>query len=763
MEAVIDALVGNEEGETNYAAFAFICGLAACVLCLALFVIWESGPCHRSRFVEQCFIMFVWLLFLTSVVLGVCLSGSQYAGENNFETVFRVLIFALILLIALGDIMPGPPKPFVYECFHQSQNGSISPESRRVSLVLQEVLRETKEYWHPPRSSRLQSIAGPLAVLLILIEVVAEETTSSRLVARAFIIVALAYNFRKFSKRCFRELCTKRRCSKHVHNIFVASMPNLKKEEVEYIFLSVNIAQVVELASSVTLQQICCLTNNPTALSTAVLLDALMKRSPGSMRWNPGLQTLVRDLIRSIKGEELTVMKNIVDSAGGFHSMHHLVYAKIANAQIQNEILAHIQEQAKTANEMLESKLPRLKILSDVDDTLFCGGRFPAGCDGRFPRHAIYPGVCEFYRQLDKLPEGCPEMVVSFKDKVSFNNNNVKDNAPVSAKEPADIVPTPPTSESFSEQVGLVPEQVPILRTAPRASLAEMMQHLVKDSANMRAKSIGNPSSPTAADMTPSFGMEGGSPSARICLAPATANLVFLTARPHVYKDASEEKSFNKLRALVRSGQLHVEPQLLSGNLKSSLCAVLCYPCLCSASWRAVGLRKNATFEQYAQLYPEYDFVFCGDNGQGDLLAAESMVDGPYGDRVLAVFIQEVKARGRMLSSRNVYSSQGNGANGKVFFHFTYLRAAVDAVNVGLLDTEALYKVGTSAYSELRDMHLLHHSWNGDEVTRQFNEDVRAANELLPKDLLLPEAEFLPHDRSHSVASIFSETKVQPE
>jgi hypothetical protein len=38
-----------------------------------------------------------------------------------------------------------------------------------------------------------------------------------------------------------------------------------------------------------------------------------------------------------------------------------------------------------------------LKILSDVDDTLYCsGGKFPAGCDKRLPRRCAYPGVFKF-------------------------------------------------------------------------------------------------------------------------------------------------------------------------------------------------------------------------------------------------------------------------------------------------------------------------------------------------------------------------------
>jgi len=34
---------------------------------------------------------------------------------------------------------------------------------------------------------------------------------------------------------------------------------------------------------------------------------------------------------------------------------------------------------------------------------------------------------------------------------------------------------------------------------------------------------------------------------------------------------------------------------------------------------------KFASFEQYVSLYPEYTFIFIGDNGQGDVRAGELM------------------------------------------------------------------------------------------------------------------------------------------
>ncbi|KAK9863341.1 hypothetical protein WJX84_006379 [Apatococcus fuscideae] len=43
-----------------------------------------------------------------------------------------------------------------------------------------------------------------------------------------------------------------------------------------------------------------------------------------------------------------------------------------------------------------------LKIVSDIDDTLFCsGGHFPAGCDRRLPTKCLYPGALALFRELD--------------------------------------------------------------------------------------------------------------------------------------------------------------------------------------------------------------------------------------------------------------------------------------------------------------------------------------------------------------------------
>ena len=40
-----------------------------------------------------------------------------------------------------------------------------------------------------------------------------------------------------------------------------------------------------------------------------------------------------------------------------------------------------------------------------------------------------------------------------------------------------------------------------------------------------------------------------------------------------------------------------------------------------------MGMHKYHSFMEYVQLYPEYDFIFLGDNGQGDAMCADRVIE----------------------------------------------------------------------------------------------------------------------------------------
>lgn len=107
-------------------------------------------------------------------------------------------------------------------------------------------------------------------------------------------------------------------------------------------------------------------------------------------------------------------------------------------------------------------------------------------------------------------------------------------------------------------------------------------------------------------------------------------NLVFLSARPHVYKDMSEKRNFAKfelLRANSSDGRkgMHTMPSLLPGDMSSGGKYIF------TDDFEPLAQKKFDNFRQYVSIYPEYQHIFVCDNGQGDVRAGELMFDHfPY-------------------------------------------------------------------------------------------------------------------------------------
>jgi hypothetical protein len=96
----------------------------------------------------------------------------------------------------------------------------------------------------------------------------------------------------------------------------------------------------------------------------------------------------VRDLFLSTKGADLTALKNGIDAGGDFHDLQQLVFSDIDDAGVRQQILDHIQREASPAG--------AVKVLSDIDDTLYENLK-----DSRYPKKTVYPGVVEFYKELE--------------------------------------------------------------------------------------------------------------------------------------------------------------------------------------------------------------------------------------------------------------------------------------------------------------------------------------------------------------------------
>lgn len=106
-----------------------------------------------------------------------------------------------------------------------------------------------------------------------------------------------------------------------------------------------------------------------------------------------------------------------------------------------------------------------------------------------------------------------------------------------------------------------------------------------------------------------------------------SGNLVFLSARPHLYKDMSEKHNFAKFQKLRERegvdgrGGLHTIPSLLAGDITSGREFMM------TNDFGPLALKKFDNFKRFVSIYPEYRHVFICDNGQGDVRAGEMMFD----------------------------------------------------------------------------------------------------------------------------------------
>jgi len=99
----------------------------------------------------------------------------------------------------------------------------------------------------------------------------------------------------------------------------------------------------------------------------------------------------------------------------------------------------------------------------------------------------------------------------------------------------------------------------------------------------------------------------------------SVGNLVFLSARPRSYQDWSERGLYRRFASCVADGSLYSMPTALLGDLKAGARFVG------AGDSTPLAVGKVKRFREFAKLWPECRYVFIGDNGQGDVRAAEIM------------------------------------------------------------------------------------------------------------------------------------------
>jgi len=357
----------------------------------------------------------------------------------------------------------------------------------------------------------------------------------------------------------------------------------------------------------------------------AIIVDAFQKRG---LSFKTRRQRLVRDFFLSCSGLELTAVKNLVDGGGDVHNLFKMVYTDISSRKVRADIKGHLKAEATKLRSQCPGPHKRegIKVLSDIDDTLFSSGGHIGGCDKTFPHKKVYPGCLELFEVLDQTLH------------------------------------------------------------------AEL----------------------------------------------PSCNLVFLSARPHLYKSVMEEGSYRLFRSLVLDERrMHTFPTMLPGDRNYSVRGFLASLCLGTKGWRKVGEHKYVTFSNYAELYPEYDFVFFGDNGQGDLLAAQLMASGSrrHGGsqttlpldkngqneqppNLIAALIHEVLPDEAKVLALEEFRDRGPAwrreqEEHKIFFHTSYVGAAIRLYesNTGLVTVEQLRYVAASAITDFGEDLMYHGTW----------------------------------------------------
>jgi phosphatidate phosphatase APP1 len=99
-------------------------------------------------------------------------------------------------------------------------------------------------------------------------------------------------------------------------------------------------------------------------------------------------------LFESVSGAELTVLKNMLNEGGNRFNLHQLLFSAIPQP-CRGAILSHFE--AEAADVRLGTRPKPIKVLSDIDDTLFS-----SFLDKRYPKHIVYPGVRQFFAELTR-------------------------------------------------------------------------------------------------------------------------------------------------------------------------------------------------------------------------------------------------------------------------------------------------------------------------------------------------------------------------
>ena len=154
-----------------------------------------------------------------------------------------------------------------------------------------------------------------------------------------------------------------------------------------------------------------------------------------------------------------------------------------------------------------------------------------------------------------------------------------------------------------------------------------------------------------------------------------------LSATPGMLKMSKLNDKHNKLKPILHDyGFLHGEnqksmfiaPENISSliqNFQKNNNSQKQHAQNISQLHRMFGETKIERFKQYKRIFPEYKFIFIGDNGQGDVIAGEKMVEF---DSKCLVYIHQVSVNGTHYKEGNVSHNLSSEQSKRIGFFKTY-------------------------------------------------------------------------------------------
>lgn len=621
---------------------------AISVVATIMYFLWEGGPFHASRTVERVYLGMALLMLTIAVYMGRFPAYDERAWSVIHLTHMMVMLSAIH--IYLQHIRVRPARAFYDENDRRpfACRAKASTLALRIVKELDDSLQKVVK--KDPSCFLLHKKAFPFTTLILTMGV--QACTNFHTVAKVTLATSIGLQVvvgLVSIMHIIKSMVKRRSVARRLDDIVTALVAQNDAILLSDVLRSINVPSLLEVSPWIVWEQLAVEALDRNLLDTsskALLVNAIQKFGFNRFSFFDAAEK-IKSLICSCEGNELTELKNMLDSTGDYCNVFKLLYVDIHKCNIQEDILKHLASQARILRGP-ENQRIGVKVLSDIDDTLVCsGGKFPAGCDRRLPGGMLYPGCLRLFRELDGSWQA---------DKPS-------------------------------------------------------------------------------------------------------SNIVFLSARPHIYKDVLEHASLGKFRDLFDQGKLHTMPSLLTGSLRLGILAAVKSLCFRSRSWNQVGEKKVLVFQQYVQLYGEYDFVFFGDNGQGDLLAGQLMMGFQRGDavtpnaaeafstckpRVLAVVIHEVLPLEECLSLELHAERNANWrtqlAQDGIYFHKTYVSAAISLVEARLLSIYQLIDVVISARTDFISAHAMFPERQDDWglMDDDLRADLTRANQVIIEAGLLP-------------------------